>query len=238
MKRQLYKRFAIGFLLLFILTCSACSGAKVQPDEAGGADSSKSPQIDWSQLPAPPLQKELIAVAGFENRSTYSADRLWDTSSQQLASSLLRTGYFRVVEWEKMKQLFDWDTLSHASIVKSPENLERARRILLCEYFVSGAITHFNVNQHSSVSALSKSKQIDTTIRVDLLLQDARSGEYLSTGKGSHMVRQTYSGGMAGGQTGSWDSHAADEALSAAIELALFELIENFDKTRHGIKNN
>ncbi|MFO8112114.1 MAG: hypothetical protein R6T92_06350, partial [Desulfosalsimonadaceae bacterium] len=72
MKRQLYKRFAIGFLLLFILTCSACSGAKVQPDEAGRADASKSPQIDWSQLPAPPLQKELIAVAGFENRSTYS----------------------------------------------------------------------------------------------------------------------------------------------------------------------
>ena len=189
--------------------------------------------MNWDQLPAPPLEKELIAVAGFENRSTYSADRLWDTSSQLLASSLLRAGYFRVVEWERMKQLFDWDTLSHASIVKTPENLERARRILLCEYFVTGAITHFNVNQHSRASAFSKSKEIDTTIRVDLLIQDARTGEYISTGKGSHMVQQTYTGTMAGGATGTWDSHAADQALSAAIEAALFELIENFSKARH-----
>jgi hypothetical protein len=108
--------------------------------------------------------------------------------------------------------------------------LKRARRILLCEYFVSGAITYFDVSQHSKVSALSKSKQLDTTIRVDLLLQDARSGEYLSTGKGEHMVRQTYEGGLSGGQTGTWDAHAADQALSVAIGEALFELIENFSK--------
>ncbi len=231
MKRRSNIQFAIAILLVALL--AALHGCTtMRTDGTDQADISQAPQIDWAQLPPAPLEKELIAVAGFENRSTYSADRLWDTSSQILASSLLRAGYFRVVEWERMKQLFDWDTLSHASIVKTPENLERARRILLCEYFVSGAITQFNVNQHSQVSAFSKGKQIDTTVRVDLLLQDARSGEYLATGTGSHMVRQTYTGGMSGGQTGSWDSHAADQALSAAIELALFELIENFDKAR------
>lgn len=234
MKRRFKTRFVIGFFVLSLITlfCS-CSTHSDQLDKSSQAALSGDSEIDWRQLPEPPEKKELIAVAGFENRSTYSADKLWDTSSQMLSSSLLRANYFRVVEWEKMKQLFDWDTLSHASLVKSPENLKRAQRILLCEYFVSGAITYFDVNQHSEVSAFSKAKWIDTTIRVDLLLQDAKSGEYLSTGKGSHMIRQKYEGGLSGGQTGSWDAHAADQALSVAINKALFELIESFSEKRH-----
>jgi len=222
----------IGLFLLLItlIGCGGHSTQPVQPDSGNQVLYNGKSEVDWNRLPESPAQKELIAVAGFENRSTYSADRLWDTSSQMLSASMLRTRYFRVVEWEKMKQLFDWDTLSQASIVKSPENLKRAQRILLCEYFVSGAITFFDVNQHSKVSAFSKSKLIDTTIRVDLLLQDARSGEYLSTGKGEHMIRQTYEGGLSGGQTGSWNAHAADQALAVAIDKALFELIVNFSK--------
>ena len=189
--------------------------------------------VDWNRLPTPPVEKELVAVAGFENKSTYSADKLWDTSSQLLSGYLLRSRYFRVVEWEKMKQLFDWDTLSSASLVKSPENLKKAQRILLCEYFVSGAVTYFDVQQHAQVSTMSKEKMIDTTIRVDLLLQSAQTGEYLSTGKGEYTVRQTYSGGLSGGQTGSWSSKSADEALDGAIAEALFELISGMGYNRH-----
>jgi curli biogenesis system outer membrane secretion channel CsgG len=193
-------------------------------------------KMDWSALPGPPEKKQLVAIAGFENKSTYSADKLWDTSSQILASYLLRAGYFRVVEWEKMKRLFDWDTLSSASLVKSPENMKKAQRILLCEHFLSGSITYFDVRQHASVSATSKQKIIDTTIRVDLLLQDAQSGEYMSTGMGEYTVSQVYSGGLSGGQTGSWDPRAADKALDMAIGKALLELIANFDRVAgHGV---
>jgi curli biogenesis system outer membrane secretion channel CsgG len=187
-------------------------------------------KIDWSRLPLPPKKKELVAVAGFENKSTYSADKLWDTSSQILAAYLLRSGYFRVVEWSKMKRLFDWDTLSAASIIKSPENMKKAQRILLCEDFISGSITYFDVRQHARVSAMSKQKTIDTTIRVDLLLQSAQTGEYLAAGTGESSVRQVYEGGLSGGQTGSWDPALADRALDLAIGKALFELIENYHR--------
>ena len=189
-------------------------------------------KINWSALPGPPQQRELVAIAGFENKSTYSADKLWDTSSGILASYLLRTGYFRVVEWEKMKQLFDWDTLSTASLVKTPEDMKKAQRILLCEHFLSGSITYFDVRQHASVSATSKKKMIDTTIRVDLLIQDAQSGEYMASGMGEHTVSQVYAGGLSGGQTGSWDPRAADHALDMAIGKALFELISTFDRVQ------
>ncbi len=230
MKRRYEFILVNGVVALFLMfMLFGCSATPVKPDAANGKYAQQNEKVDWSQFPAPPAKKELVAVAGFENKSTYSADKLWDTSSQILASSLLRSHYFRVVEWEKMKQLFDWDTLSHASLVKSPEDLKRAQRILLCKYFITGSITYFDVNQHATVSAFSKNKVIDTTIRVDLLLQDAGTGEYLSTGTGEHMVSQTYEGGMSGGQTGSWDSHSADKALTFAIHKALLELVEGFD---------
>jgi curli biogenesis system outer membrane secretion channel CsgG len=214
------------FLLMAALIFSGCvanTGA-TRPDDTAGAMESRSVAIDWTRVPPPPQNRDLVAVAGFENKSTYSADRLWDTSSKFLSSHLLRTGYFRVVEWEEMKRLFDYDTLSQVDIVKSPENMKKAQRILLCEHFISGAVTRFNVNTTAQTSALSKAKIIDTTVRVDLLLQNAQTGEYLAAGKGEHTIRQTFNKG----QVGSWDSSAGDDALDAAIGKALFELISTY----------
>lgn len=181
----------------------------------------------------PPLERKLVAVAGFENKSTYAADKLWDTSSQMLTSSLIQSGYFRVVEWAKMKQLFDWDALSASSIVKIPAMRDEARKILLCEYFLSGAVTRFDVNQRSQVSAMYKRKVIDTTIRVDLTLQSAYTGEYLGASTDEWTVSQEFEGGLTGGATGTWDPASANLALSKAIEGALVKLIRSYARQHH-----
>lgn len=217
--------------LMLILVVSGCTatGQNYSPQQAAPAiDPAQKQIVDWRQAPPPPETKNLIAVAGFENKSTYSADRLWDTSAQLLSAHLLRTKYFRVVEWEKMKRLFDWDTLSHADIIKTPENLQEAQRVLLCDHFITGTITRFNVSTHAKPSALSKEKMIDTSVRVDLLLQNAMTGEYIAAGRGEHTIRQTYSPG----QVGSWDSSAGDDALDIAIEKALFELIATYRRVQ------
>jgi curli biogenesis system outer membrane secretion channel CsgG len=178
----------------------------------------------------PPKEKKLVAIAGFENRSSYAADKLWDTSSQMLSSNLIQSGYFRVVEWEKMKQLFDWDALSFSSIVKIPAMRDEARKILLCEYFLSGAITRFDVNQRSQVSALHKRKVIDTTIRVDLTLQSAYTGEYMGASTDEWTVSQEFEAGLTGGATGTWDPASANLALNKAIEGALVKLIRTYNR--------
>ena len=226
---------SIFYPLMILLICMTFCGCVTSSRTAMPAAPAPVPEpaVDWSRLPMPPVDRELIAVAGFENRSTYSADKLWDTSSQVLSSYLLRSRYFRVVEWQEMKRLFDWDTLSSASLVKSPEDMKKAQRILLCEYFITVAVTYFDVRQYGQVSTMSKEKNIDTTIRVDLLLQDAQTGEYLSTGKGEHTVRQTYAGGLSGGQTGSWSTKSADDALDGAISKALYELISGLGYNRN-----
>lgn len=169
-------------------------------------------------------KKKLIAIIGFENKSTYSADKLWDTSAQLLFANLLEIGYFRVVEWERMKQLFDWEELSTSSLVKVPEKRNKASKILLCEYFVNGTVTFFDVSQKAKVSAMSKSKVIETTIRVDLFMQDAQSGEYVAAAKGEATERQEFEAGLLGGGTGTWDPKSADRALNSAINDAAVKM--------------
>ena len=177
-------------------------------------------------------QRALVAIAGFENKSTFRADKLWDTSGQMLTTNLLEMGVFRLVEWEKMKQLFDWHALSTNSLVKSPEKREEARKILLTEYFLSGAVTQYDVSQKSEVSALSKRKVYTTSVRVDLQMQDASTGEYLSGATGQSTEKQEFSGDISGGQTGSWDPKSGDTALGNAIQQALQKLVETYKKNQ------
>lgn len=221
-----HQRIFITMFMVFTVVCAGCatsafpsppaSVSRIEPDE---------PTIP------PPQQSRLVAILGFENKSTYASDKLWDTSSQLLFSNILDMGYFRVVEWEKMKQLFDWDAMTTSKLVKSPGRISEISRILLCEYFISGAVTYFNVRQTSEVSALSKQKTYETTIRVDLIMQNAATGEYVSAGSGEATERRDLHGGLTGGQQGTWDPQSADIALNRAIRQALFKLTRKFDRS-------
>jgi len=214
-----------------ILACLLSLTACVATEHASNRPSADTP----ARLTAPPASaKKLVAVAGFENRSTFTADKLWDTCSQLLSTRLIHQGYFRVVEWERMKQLFDWDALSTSSLVKMPEQRTQARQILLCEYFVSGAVTFFDVHQKAEVSAFSKSKVLDTTVRIDLLLQDAMTGEYLAASTAEATESKEYRGGLMGGETGSWDPRSADRALDTAIQKALADLVMQYENQTVG----
>ncbi len=228
---NIFRLFCVILCTGLLGTNSGCSGKNYEfstaPQRVGTPDAFNRPVIP------PPLTRELVAIAGFENKSSFSGDKLWDTASQLLSTQLIQMGYFRVVEWEKMKQLFDWDMLASQSIIQSPEKRGEVQRILLCEYFISGAITSFDISQQSKISALSKEKIIDTSVRVDLLLQNATTGEYLSAATGEAVERQAIRGGVSGGQTGTWVSKAADLALAHAIEDALYKLTQRY----HGISN-
>jgi len=173
-----------------------------------------------------------VAVAGFDNKSTYAADRLWDTAGQILVTRIIKKGYFKVVEWQRMKDLFEWDVLSTATLVERPEQRNKANKILLCDLFVGGSVTFFDVRQSAKVSALSKVKNFETTVRVDLWLQDAQTGEYLAASAGQGRASQEFKGGFSGGQVGSWDPASADQALDLAIEEALNLLIARYDQQK------
>ena len=183
-----------------------------------------------SAAPTSRANRPLIAIVGFENKSTYGADKLWDTSGQLVFSNLMEMGTFRVVEWDKMKRLFEWHDLSTNALVKAPTKMAEARKILLTEYFISGAITQYDVKQTSDVSAMSKRKMYTTNVRVDLQIQDAATGEFMGAANGQATVNQEFSGDISGGKTGTWDPKSGDDALNQAIQQALKKLIDNYQR--------
>ena len=171
-----------------------------------------------------------VAIVGFENKSTYGADKLSDTSGQLLYSKLFDMDVFRMVEWEQMKRLFTWQELSTNKLVESPQSMANARKILLTEFFLSGAVTEFDVKQTSEVSAMSKRKIYTTNVRVDLKLQNAATGEFLAGGTGRATKKQEFSGDITGGQTGSWDPQSGDQALDEAIQEAIQKMLERYKR--------
>ncbi len=213
--------------MLFLLAITLAAGCATTREPVAENQTDELPP-----LPAPPEQRPLIAIAGFQNKSAYAADKLWETSAEMLMSRLIRAGYFRVVEWERMKQLFDREALSTCSLVYDRSQMTEAQKILLCEYFLSGAVTRFDVSQTGKVSAMKKVKHFTTTVRIDLLLQNARTGEYIGTGIGRATEEQEFRGGMSGGTTGTWDPASANEALEKAIAAGVNELIINYDLNR------
>jgi len=219
--REVFRRPARAAMVLAlglaILPLAGCAGQGQQrhPQPAAGV-----PAQPAARLPVPTGPRKLVAVAGFQNRSTYASDKLWDTSAQMLTTRLVSMNYFRVVEWSRMKELFDHLALSQLDIVKSPEGRNSAAKILLCEYFLTGAVTRFDIGQTARVSALSKGKTYTTTIGVDLLLQDTQTGEFVGAASAEAVEVQQFSGQM----LGTWDPASADRALDRAIGEALEKL--------------
>lgn len=216
-------------LLAALLPAAGCA-ARGESSASRSVASPIAAALPARPLPAPAGPRKLVAVAGFQNRSTYASDKLWDTSSQLLTTRLVSMNYFRVVEWSRMKELFDHYALSTLDIVSSPEGRSGAAKILLCEYFLTGAVTRFDISQTARVSALSKGKTFTTTIGVDLLLQDAQTGEFVGAASAEAVEVQQFTGQM----LGTWDPAAADRALDRAIGEALEKLTLQYHRQAAG----
>lgn len=226
------KRYPLTLILFFMLGLIGCATPR--------------PQVEFSTPPPMALHfpdeleadpsgsgGKVVALVGIENKSIYAADKLWDIASHLLTTRLVEIGYFSVVDWERMKAQFDIGRLKSAGLVSTPESLRHVRERLACDYFLGGAITYYDVSQSAHVSAISKSKTMTTTVRIDLWLQDARTGEYLSAASGNGRAKQQFSGGLLGGNIGTWDINVANKSLNLAINDGLVKLIKSYHARRN-----
>ena len=218
-------RFLITMACMIImgLGCSTPSPPPVEYSNPAPA----SMQIP-DELRNPPSDKRLVAIVGMQNKSIFRSEQLWDMASDILTTRLVEIGYFRVIDWQRMKSQFDSVSLQTASLVSTPGSLVNVRDRLSCDYFLGGAITFYDVAQSGEVSAMSKNKTITTTVRVDLWLQHAQTGEYLSAASGNGQAKQQFSGGLMGGVIGTWDFNIANKALTLAIDDGLIKLLKTY----------
>ncbi len=67
-----------------------------------------------------------------------------------------------------------------------------------------------------------------------LLCTNLALAAILLSGCAGRSVPRIFRGGLAGGQTGTWDPHDADQALSQAISKALDALVANYARNISG----
>ncbi|OQX28269.1 MAG: hypothetical protein BWK80_00980 [Desulfobacteraceae bacterium IS3] len=214
----------LSFICLFIVW--GCASAPPPPKFSTPEQiQSKIPQ----EIKSSPSGK-LVAIVGMENKSIFKAENLWDVASDLLTTRLVEIGYFRTVNWQRVKNDFDPVSLKTSSLVSTPEQLMNVRERLSADYFLGGAITFYDVTQSGDVSAISKTKTITTTVRVDLWLQDAGTGEYMSAASGNGKAQQEFRGGLLGGTIGTWDANVANKAMTLAIDDALIKLLKRYQE--------
>lgn len=212
----------ISGILFFLIVWGGCTYTPSQVQYS-------TPKVVTKEIPQSlkyrPAEKKLVAFVGMENKSIYAADNLWDIASRLLTTRFVEIGYFSVVDWERMKQNYDTVSLKNASLVSRPTDFVTVRDQLTCDLFLGGTITYYDVSQTAQVSAISKSKTMTTNVRVDLWLQDAQNGEYVSAASGSGRAEQQFAGGLLGGSIGTWDINVANNALHIAIDEALVKML-------------
>jgi len=217
-------------LIIFSFICLLIGwGCAAAPPQAKFS-TPEQPQIKIPEQLKSSRSDKLVAIVGMENKSIFKAENLWDLASDLLTTRLVEIGYFRTVNWQRVKNDFDHVSLKTSSLVSTPEQLMNVRDRLSADYFLGGAITFYDVTQTGNVSAISKTKTITTTVRVDLWLQDAQTGEYMSAASGNGKAEQEFRGGLLSGTVGTWDANVANKSLTLAIDDALVKLLAKYQE--------
>lgn len=175
-------------------------------------------------------QDKLVAPVGVVNKSIYKAENLWDVATDIMATKLIETGYFRVVNWDIMKRDFNTAKLESATLVNAPDSLEKVQTQLSCDYYIGGSITYYDVSRNQVAEFSKKEKNITTTVRVDLWIQDSITGEYMAASSATGRVTQTYTGGLTGGSIGSWSFAEANKALAMAVNKGVVNLLTQYHR--------
>jgi curli biogenesis system outer membrane secretion channel CsgG len=171
---------------------------------------------------------KVVGIVGVTNTSVFRSDTLWDVASRILTTNLMNMNFFRVRDWERTRSLYGEADLRSSNIATTPDNLRQIRSELDCDLLMGGSVTYYDITEESEISATSKNKKITTSLRVDLWLQDANTGEYVSAASGNGQSMQNYSAGLFGGQQGAWTQNAAHRALEVAMNEALIKVLRQY----------
>lgn len=130
----------------------------------------------WAQ------QKWRLAVVEFENKAPGEfrswGPRLGHAASDMLATSLVKTGKFSVIEREKLKAILNEQALGKSGAV-TPQSAAQVGRLLGVKYIVTGAVSEFGVTKKGGQILGIGGTQNTARATVDIRLVDTNSGEII-----------------------------------------------------------
>ena len=178
-------------------------------------------------LAAEAQERPRIAILQFQNNSTsrWGGDRLGAAATDELATQLVQTGEFSVVERERIQAIMAEQNLGMSGAVE-PTTAAEIGKILGVQAMVLGSITKFVVDTKSGGIGPFSASFSEAETAVDVRVVSTESAEILMVAEGEGTKRF---GGAAYEDIDferSFDQGAAQEALRPAIENAVGILVE------------
>ena len=183
--------------------------------------------------------KKRVAVFGFEDKtdhhwSWFESKGVGEGMSDMLATALVKSGRYRVMERDKINSLLEEQHLGASGVV-TQESAAKAGKMLGVELAVIGTITEFGYKKRTTGGLLKKAGigadvgQFTATIAVDIRIVNTTTGEILK----AETVRRQKSAMSLGLSTDSYafDSESQfDESLvGKAVRAAIDDVVKLMD---------
>lgn len=161
---------------------------------------------------AKPGLKHRIAIASFEDKTGYGSnlfgaqDDIGSQASDVLASHLIKTGEFVVLEREKLGNL------------KSETELQgKSQNLAGCTALILGAVTEFGTKTEHEDAGLSKSKVQTAHAKVTLRMVDPSTGQAFFSEFGEADAKNETNQVLGFGGSAGYDATLTDKALNGAV---------------------
>ncbi len=217
------KRFFKPLLILSLcLAFVACGGPKKQTALAP-ADT-----IDYSKLVTHGPKKR-IAIAEFVNKTQYAKGRIGTQASDQLATHLVKSKAFIVIEREQLAKIMGEQALGQTGAVKG-ETAAKVGELLGAQALITGSITEFGFNQETTDAGIFKKKVQRVRAVVNIRAIDTTTGAIIFAENGEG-IAETEDSQFAGfGSKSGYDETLNDRALNQAIVKLTSNIVKNLDK--------
>ncbi len=167
------------------------------------------------QAPPPTGPKLRVAVAKFENKTTYGA-RLGTAAADILVTELARTERFILIERAELDRLLTEQKLGLTGAV-DPATAAQMGKILGAAAMIVGSVSQFGVKTEGSDLLITASKRQIAEATVDARIIDVETARILHAETGSGEAKTTSGTFLGLGSSASYDEALEGKALRAAI---------------------
>ena len=166
-----------------------------------------------------------IAVLDFENTSawTYWGPQLGAAAATQVASELVRSGEFSVIERSVLEAVLEEQSLGQSGAVDAA-TAARLGKLLGVQALLTGAVTQFSVQTHGGGLGPVSVSYTEATSVIDARLIDVNTGEILLVAEGSGTKRMGGAAVESVNYQQQFDQGVAQEALRPAVEMTVEQL--------------
>jgi curli biogenesis system outer membrane secretion channel CsgG len=222
------RRLVFAALPAAVLAGCATVSVPPAPQESPVPRAQQQAAQQAAQAPAAKRYKLKVAVGRFTNETNYGRslltdaelDRIGKQASDMLASRLVQSGQFLVLERTDITK------------VKAEQSIAGKAALVDADTLVIGSVTEFGRSVGGKTGFLSATKVQTAKAKVDIRLVDVRTGLAYFSAIGAGEA-STESGEIAGfGSQAAYDSTLNDRAIGAAVSDVIDRLVSQLSDRR------